>query len=421
MSDAPTSAPGESVTDGRMKVLFVLSLAELLGMALWFSATAVVPALTQEWQLTDSGRSWLTMSVQIGFVVGTLLSALANLPDIVNSRRLFTICALLGALCNASIGWWVNAIEPAIVLRFLTGVCLAGVYPPGMKIMATWFREGRGMAIGMLVGALTIGSASPHLLHALAGEADWRQLMFLASASAVGAAILCALFVSDGPYATGGARFDWRAAGRAFGDRAVRLANFGYLGHQWELYAMWTWIPMFLRASIEISDPSLVPWTGVAAFSVIAVGGIGCVMAGMIADRVGRTRVTIVSMAVSGTCCLLAGPLFGGPPILLLALCLVWGFAIVADSAQFSASITELCDPQYVGTALTLQTCLGFLLTLASIRIVPWLVGPFGWEMVFAFLAIGPVFGIISMARLRRLPEAAKIGGETFIDRSSAS
>jgi MFS family permease len=413
------STPASSADDGRIRVLFVLSLAELLGMALWFSATAVIPALTQEWNLTDAGRSWLTMSVQIGFVVGTLLSALANLPDVVNSRRLFTICALLGAFCNAAIGWWVDAIGPAIVLRFLTGVCLAGVYPPGMKIMATWFRKGRGMAIGMLVGALTIGSASPHLLHALGGSTDWRQLMLLASASAVAAAILCAVFVSDGPYATGGARFDWRAAGRAFGDRAVRLANFGYLGHQWELYAMWTWIPLFLHASIMQSNPELAPWTGVAAFSVIAIGGIGCVVAGVIADRVGRTRVTIVSMAVSGTCCLLAGPLFGGHPVLLLALCLIWGCAIIADSAQFSASITELCDPQYVGTTLTMQTCLGFLLTLVSIRIVPWLLDPFGWEAVFAFLAIGPVFGIISMARLRRLPEAAKIGGERSTPSSS--
>ncbi|MBT3344009.1 MAG: MFS transporter [Gemmatimonadetes bacterium] len=410
-NDAPAS--------GRLQVLLVLSLAELLGMALWFSATAVVPALTDEWDLTDAGRSWLTMSVQIGFVVGTLLSALANLPDVVNSRRLFTICALLGAACNAAIGLWVNGIEAAIVLRFLTGVCLAGVYPPGMKIMATWFRQGRGMAIGMLVGALTIGSASPHLLRALnSGGGDWRNLMLLASASAVAAAVLCALFVSDGPYAVGGAKFDWRAGGRAFGDRAVRLANYGYLGHQWELYAMWTWIPLFLHASVSQSHPALAPWSGVAAFSVIAIGGVGCVVAGVIADRVGRTLVTIVAMAVSGTCCLLAGPLFGGHPLVLLVLCLIWGFSVVADSAQFSASITELCDPRYVGTALTLQTCLGFLLTLASIRIVPWMVGRVGWEGVFAILALGPVFGIISMVRLRRLPEAVKIGGESRNNRS---
>ncbi len=347
------------------------------------------------------------------------MSALLNVADLFNARRLFAVSAVAGAACNGAIAAWVDGLEAALALRFFTGFFLAGVYPPGMKIMATWFRQGRGMAIGMLVGALTIGSASPHLLRALyTGGGDWRQLMFLASASAVAAAILCALFVTDGPYAVGGAKFDLRAAGRAFGDRAVRLANYGYLGHQWELYAMWTWIPLFLHASISQSHPALAPWSGVAAFSVIAIGGIGCVLGGMVADRLGRTRVTIVAMAVSGTCCLLAGPLFGGHPLLLLLLCLIWGFSVVADSAQFSASITELCDPRYVGTALTLQTCLGFLLTLASIRIVPWLVARVGWEAVFAILALGPVFGILSMARLRRLPEAAKIGGESRNHRS---
>lgn len=410
MTATPSAA--EATAAARVRVLLVLSAAELLGMAVWFSATAVIPALSLEWQLDDAGRSWLTMSVQIGFVVGTLVSALTNLSDLVNARYLFALCAVLGAACNAAIAWFADGIDAAIVLRFLTGVCLAGVYPPGMKIMATWFRQGRGMAIGMLVGALTVGSASPHLLRVL-GTPDWRELMLVASASSVAAGLLCLLFVTDGPYHVGGARFDLRFALRALTDRGVRLANLGYLGHMWELYAVWTWIPLFLHASLEAYDPGLAAWSPAAAFAVIAVGGIGCVVAGVLADRIGRTTVTIVSMAISGLCCLAAGTVFGGPPPLLMALCLVWGFAVVADSAQFSASITELTEAQYVGSALALQTCLGFLLTLVSIRLVPYLTSDLGWGGSFAVLAIGPALGIVAMARLRRLPEAAQIGGET--------
>jgi sugar phosphate permease len=223
----------------KWRVVTLLSIAELLGMAVWFSATAVIPTLSVEWQLTEAGRSWLTMSVQVGFVFGTLLSAFFNISYIFNTRTVFSVSALMCALCNGAIGLFDHSIEPALALRFLTGVFLAGVYPPGMKIMATWFKKGRGMAIGVLVGALTIGSASPHLLK-LFGNPHWRDLMYIASASALVAALICTFFVKDGPYLSKSAQFDWRYAGRIFADRGMRLANFGYLGHMWELYAVWT-------------------------------------------------------------------------------------------------------------------------------------------------------------------------------------
>jgi len=396
----------------RHRTLYLLSFAELLAMGLWFSATAVTPALSLEWDLSDSSRAWLTMSVQIGFVVGTFFSAFFNLSDILNARHLFVVSALLGALFNGAIGLFAEGIDSALALRFCTGVCLAGVYPPGMKIMATWFREGRGMAIGMLVGALTLGSASPHLLK-VAGSPDWRELMYTASLASILAAVICLVFVKDGPYQAGGARFDWRAVGRAFGDKGVRLANFGYLGHQWELYAVWTWLPVFLFKSFRASGVTdAAPLSSLAAFAVIGVGAIGCVSAGVLADRYGRTTITIISLIVSGSCCLLVGFLFGGSPVLLIAFCLLWGFVIVADSAQFSASITELAEPAYLGTALTMQTCLGFLLTMGSIWLIPLFADRIGWPWVFAPLAIGPIFGVLSMYRLRQLPEAARIGGE---------
>jgi MFS family permease len=396
----------------KWRVLIALALAELLGLTLWFSASAITPTLVLEWQLNEGQSSWLTMSVQLGFVLGTLISALLNLPDILNARYLFATCAFLGALTNGAIGLFVDGIYIALGLRFLTGVFLAGVYPPGMKVMATWFKQDRGMAIGVLVGALTLGSAAPHLLKVIGGP-DWRTLMLYASCCSLLASLICLLLVKDGPHATVGARFDWRVTSRALANPGVRLANFGYLGHQWELYAVWTWISLFLYESFSASalnDPE--HWAALASFATIGIGGLGCIIAGILADRFGRTGITIVSMAVSGSCCLGIGLFFGGNPHILTGLCLVWGFFIVADSAQFSTSITELSDPAYIGTTLTLQTCLGFMLTLITIRLVPYFVTEVGWRWAFAPLALGPALGILAMYRLRKSPDVIKIGGE---------
>lgn len=391
----------------RWRALALLSLAELLGMALWFSASAIVPSLQSEWQLSETGASWLTLAVQLGFVAGTLLSALLNLPDILSARRLFTISAILGAAANASFALFAQGAGEGIALRFLTGLFLAGVYPPGMKIMATWFRRGRGLALGVLVGALTLGKASPYLVNAM-GSADWRRNVLFVSALAVAGGLIVQLFVRDGPYASGRAPFDIRQVARVFSNRGVRLANFGYFGHMWELYAMWTWSPVMIRASLALrnSSPALAE---AASFLVIGAGAVGCVAGGLIGDRAGRTWTTSWAMAISGICSLTIGFLFGASPWLLLAVATLWGASVVADSAQFSACVTELGDQQYIGTALTLQTCIGFLLTTVSIELVPILVRHVGWRYAFMALAVGPVLGILAMLRLRSLPEAARI------------
>ena len=390
-------------TPNKWRALVLLSLAELFGMALWFSGSAVVPALSREWNLSSSQVSWLAIAVQLGFVAGTLISATLNLADIITTRHLFAVSALLGALTNAFFGLYVHQPGTAIALRFLTGMCLAGVYPPGMKLMATWFREQRGMALGFLVGALTLGKATPYLVNAI-GSANWRINVVFVSMLAIVGGLIVLLFVSDGPHALPRASFDLTQIWKVFGNRGVRLASFGYFGHMWELYAMWIWIPVMIRASV--GNPI---FAEVGSFLVIGAGAIGCVVAGLIADRVGRTLVTSWAMAISGSCCLLVGFLFGGNPVLLLLLAVVWGASVVADSAQFSSCVTELGDPQYIGTALTLQMCIGFLLTTISIELIPKVVDVVTWRYAFIILAPGPLLGVVAMLRLRALPEAVKI------------
>ena len=391
----------------RWRALILVAAAELLGMSLWFGASAAAPAIRAEWKLGDSAAAWLTLAVQLGFVAGTLTSAMLNLPDVFKARRVMAASALLGAGVNAIFGAFAHSPAAGLPLRFATGFFLAGVYPPGMKILATWFRRGRGTALGVLIGALTLGKASPYLVNAV-GSSSWRVNVLFISLLAAAGGLIVLFFVEDGPFELARAPFDPRQIGKVFGSRPVRLANFGYFGHMWELYAMWTWAPVMIRASLALSGsaPALAE---AASFLVIGAGAAGCAAAGIAADRVGRTLVTSIALAVSGSCCVAIGLLYGGAPLALVAVATIWGASVVADSAQFSACVTELADPRYIGTALTIQTCLGFLLTTVSIELVPVLVRAVGWRWAFVGLAPGPVFGIWSMLRLRSLPEAAKI------------
>lgn len=387
-------------------------------MTLWFTGTTVLPQLAQEWRVNVADAAWVTIAVQFGFVAGALISAIFNLSDVISASRLFAICAVAAAIVNGLFALF--AIEhrsAALVLRFLTGLFLAGVYPPGMKIMASWFQQNRGMALGVLVGALTVGKATPHALYGLQqliGNAlPWRWVVIAGSALALVAAALVALFVTEGPYLAANPPFHLGQIGEMLRNRALRLANFGYFGHMWELYSMWGWLAVLLAAANSHASRSVLE---TVSFFAISLGFLGCLWAGVAADRLptivandhikgfrvrSRSRVTIIAMAASCACCLLAALAFDHF-VLLVIIALVWGIAVIADSAQFSAIVSEVADQRYIGTALTLQTALGFLLTTVSLKTMALIGSSYGWRLATASLAIGPALGMVAMWRLQK-------------------
>lgn len=399
---APTAPPAADTHPARWRTLLLLSLAELLGMALWFAGSAVAPQYRALWGLSAGETAWLTTVVNLGFVAGTATSALLNLADVLPARRLFALAAVAGATANLLM-LTVDGLPGALAWRFLTGVCLAGVYPPAMKMIATWFRARRGLAVGTIVGALTVGKATPYLVHAIPG-AGIVPVTLVASAGALVAAALVWFGYRDGPFPFPPRPFEWGLVGRIVREPRWRLSTGGYLGHMWELYAAWTWLPAFIAASVAARDPQAgargESVASAVAFAALAVGGAGCVWGGLAADRRGRAWLVTLAMALSGACALGIGLAFGASLWLLVPVALAWGFFVIADSAQFSVLVTESVPPDAVGTALTLQTSLGFLLTSVTIQLVPWLAERMGWQWAFPVLAIGPALGIASIRRL---------------------
>jgi MFS family permease len=407
------TALGKPEPPERWRQLLLLSGAVLLILGTWFSGAAVAVPLREAWSLDAVGVATLTVAVQLGFATGAIGLASLGVPDVVPARWLMLGGGVVATLANAAFALAATDLATALPFRFLTGAGIAAVYPVGMKVLAGWFRRERGLAVGTLTGAITVGSALPHLLRAggAALELEWQAVVLAASAGSALGALVAAASVSDGPFTVPAVRFSPRIAVAALRERSVLLANVGYLGHMWELFAMWSWIPAFLAASLAATGSTSPAAASLGAFAVVASGGIGCVLAGAMADRLGRTTVTIAAMAASGSAAILTGILFGAPPALVLAVALVWGTTVVADSAQFSTAISELAPPGTAGSALTLQTAVGFTLTAITIWGVSFLdpSDASAWRLAFAVLAFGPAVGIVAMWRLRHRPDAVRM------------
>ena len=386
------------------RALFLLSVAILLAMSLWFTGTAVIPQITALWHSGLALGSWLTIAVQIGFSLGAITFALFNIPDVFSPIKVLVVSAILASAANAAFAYAAASPLPAILLRGATGFFLAGVYPVGMKIIAGWFQRGRGLALGIMIGALTVGSAVPHAANAIGGI-PWRGVVLLGSLQGLLGALIVGLAVREGPFAMPKSQFDPAQILEIVRNRPLRLANLGYLGHMWELYSMWGWIAVIFSVSAGWGRTT---FEAVAALA-IAIGAIGCIWAGAASDKLQdqtsamrvaqRARVTIIAMAISSVCCVLAALLLHRPA-LLIPLSMIWGIAVIADSAQFSTIISEVSDKNYVGTALTCQVALGFLLTAGVIRLMAAIAARYGWSWALASMALGPLLGIWAMSKL---------------------
>ena len=387
----------------------LICLGVVLSLMTWFSATAVLPELSTHYSLTASESAWLTSAVQLGFALGALLSSMLALSDRWPLTRLMAGATLLAGCANAILLLEVNA-ETAIAARFLTGAALAGIYPPAVKLVATWFKTHRRLAVGIMVGALTLGSAMPYLVRAGGSELPWRAVLATCSLASFAAAGIFGWLLREGPHAFARATIDLRQTGAILRNRPVMLANLGYFGHMWELYAMWSWFLVYVTNTRMIGPDLHI--AALITFSVIASGAIGCLSGGWLADRIGRCNTTILMMALSGISAVFIGVFHAGPLWLFLTIAIVWGFSVVGDSAQFSAAVTELADSLLVGSSLAFQMSVGFAITMITIWLVPHIADALGsWRWSFLVLVPGPLLGIAAMLLLRREERAQRMAG----------
>ncbi len=381
-------------------ILPIIIFSQFTGTSLWFAGNAVVFDLQRDWGLGDAAIGYLTSAVQLGFISGTLAFAVLIIADRYSPRVVFFTCSVLGAGANLALLIVPPGLAALLLLRFMTGFFLAGIYPVGMKIAAGWYRQGLGRALGYLVGALVLGTAFPHLLRASGTELPWQQVIVGVSLLAlVGGACMLAL-VPEGPHLPRGSAFHPRALLAIFRSRALRASAFGYFGHMWELYALWAFTPLLLLAYAETNGIALN--VSLWSFAAIGVGALGCVAGGVISTRTGSAPVAAILLAVSGICCLLSPLLFHAPPWLFLGFVLLWGLTVSSDSPQFSALNAANAPREYVGSILTLVNSIGFLITVVSIQLIASLVAWFEIRYLFWLLAPGPALGLWMLRPLLR-------------------
>lgn len=381
-------------------ILPCIVFAQLLGTSTWFAGNAILPILQREWGLPDSAVAPLTNSVQFGFIVGALLFSLLALADRISPRLLFFACSLGNAFFNILIVLWADSFDKFLLLRFLSGIMLAGVYPVGMKIATGWYPEGLGRALGFLVGALAVGTASAHLFSSI-DLSGWQPVIYMVSLAAFCGGLLVLLFVPDGPALHKGKALRFKELLVALRHKPLRASAGGYFGHMWELYAVFALIPYWLVAWQEKNeaDINISFWS----FIIIAMGGIGCVVGGFWSARVGSRVVAQTMLVLSGICCLLSPLAMQLSFSFMLAFWCVWGFAVVADSPQFSALSAQTAPKEVVGSALTMINSIGFSITMVAVQITALMLNVIPVEWIMLILAPGPVLGICSLIWLKRL------------------
>lgn len=384
------------------KILPIIVISQFCCTTLWFAGNGVINDLIHDFNLNNDALGFLTSAVQFGFIIGTLIFAILTIADRFSPSKVFFISAFVGAFLNLGILWEGNNLTSLLLLRFLTGFFLAGIYPVGIKIAVDYFEKSLGKSLGFLVGALVLGTAFPHLLKDLTNLYPWKNVIIITSTLAAFGGLIMLIFVPNGPFRIPSQKTNVFAFFKVFHHKEFRASAFGYFGHMWELYAFWTFVPIILKNySIQQHIVFNIPFL---SFIIIGVGSLACISGGYISESLGLKRTAFSSLFLSGLCCIIS-PLifFGNSEILLIIFLLFWGIVVVADSPLLSTLVAKNAPLELKGTAITIVNSIGFLITIISIQCMNSLTNLTDSNSIYMILAIGPVLGLISLRKKKKI------------------